>query len=60
MCARSPQRSLTLSDIYRQNGIGGLFRGVSPRVGLSVYRTVCLVALGDFVREWVAGRKKAP
>lgn len=33
--------------IYTNNGIKGLYRGVAPRVGLGVWQTVCMVALGD-------------
>jgi hypothetical protein len=37
----------TLRYIYGQNGIRGLYRGVAPRIGLGVWQTVCMVALGD-------------
>ncbi|GAA5961841.1 hypothetical protein JCM21900_006458 [Sporobolomyces salmonicolor] len=43
----------TLQFIYKENGIKGLFRGVTPRIGLSVYRTICLVSLGDYVKSLV-------
>lgn len=33
--------------IYQTNGIKGLYRGVTPRIGLGVWQTVCMVALGD-------------
>lgn len=33
--------------IYSQNGMKGLYRGVTPRIGLGVWQTVCMVALGD-------------
>jgi hypothetical protein len=33
--------------IYQSNGVQGLYRGVTPRVGLGVWQTVCMVALGD-------------
>jgi hypothetical protein len=33
--------------IYSQNGLKGLYRGVTPRIGLGVWQTVCMVALGD-------------
>jgi hypothetical protein len=33
--------------IYSNNGIKGLYRGVTPRIGLGVWQTVCMVALGD-------------
>jgi hypothetical protein len=37
----------TFNYIYQQNGFKGLYRGVMPRVGLGVWQTVCMVALGD-------------
>lgn len=37
----------TLRYIYSQNGVRGLYRGVAPRIGLGVWQTVCMVALGD-------------
>jgi hypothetical protein len=37
----------TFRYIYSQNGIKGLYRGVTPRIGLGVWQTVCMVALGD-------------
>ena len=33
--------------IYSKNGVKGLYRGVTPRIGLGVWQTVCMVALGD-------------
>lgn len=33
--------------IYQNNGLKGLYRGVTPRIGLGVWQTVCMVALGD-------------
>ena len=37
----------TMKYIYDSNGIKGLYRGVTPRIGLSVWQTVCMVAFGD-------------
>ena len=37
----------TLRYIYSNNGIKGLYRGVAPRIGLGVWQTICMVALGD-------------
>jgi hypothetical protein len=37
----------TFQYIYSQNGIKGLYRGVMPRIGLGVWQTVCMVAMGD-------------
>lgn len=33
--------------IYKNNGLKGLYRGVTPRIGLGVWQTVCMVGLGD-------------
>jgi hypothetical protein len=37
----------TLNYIYSNNGLKGLYRGVTPRIGLGVWQTVCMVGLGD-------------
>ncbi|OQD72749.1 hypothetical protein PENDEC_c019G02874 [Penicillium decumbens] len=39
--------------IYQNNGIKGLYRGVTPRVGLGIWQTVCMVAFGDMAKEAV-------
>lgn len=43
----------TVEYIYKENGIKGFFRGVTPRIGLSVWRTVCLVSLSDVVKDTI-------
>jgi hypothetical protein len=43
----------TFKYIYSQNGMRGLYRGVAPRIGLGVWQTVCMVALGDIAKELV-------
>ncbi|KAI4159775.1 MAG: hypothetical protein LQ342_006286 [Letrouitia transgressa] len=43
----------TLKYIYQNNGIRGLYRGVTPRIGLGVWQTICMVALGDMAKEMV-------
>jgi len=43
----------TLRYIYGQNGMKGLYRGVTPRIGLGVWQTICMVALGDMAKEAV-------
>ncbi|GAA5986256.1 hypothetical protein JCM10908_006478 [Rhodotorula pacifica] len=50
---QAPTIFSTAKYIYRENGIRGLFRGVTPRVALGVWRTVCLVSLGDHVKSLV-------
>lgn len=37
----------TFKYIYQTNGLKGLYRGVAPRIGLGVWQTICMVALGD-------------
>ncbi|KAL1978831.1 hypothetical protein VTN31DRAFT_1690 [Thermomyces dupontii] len=43
----------TFKYIYETNGIRGLYRGVTPRIGLGMWQTVCMVALGDMAKEAV-------
>jgi hypothetical protein len=43
----------TFKYVYGSNGLKGLYRGVTPRVGLGVWQTVCMVALGDIAKEAV-------
>ena len=42
----------TLAFIYRENGIKGLYRGVTPRIGLGIWQTVCMVSFADYVKVW--------
>jgi Mitochondrial carrier protein len=37
----------TFKYIYQTNGLKGLYRGVTPRIGLGIWQTICMVALGD-------------
>jgi hypothetical protein len=37
----------TFRYIYQETGIRGLYRGATPRIGLGIWQTVCMVALGD-------------
>ncbi len=41
----------TARYIYQQHGLLGFYRGVTPRIGLSVYLTVCMVFGGDQIKE---------
>ncbi|EEQ90493.1 Mitochondrial DNA replication protein yhm2 [Blastomyces dermatitidis] len=43
----------TLRYIYDSNGLKGLYRGVTPRIGLGIWQTICMVALGDMAKETV-------
>ncbi|KAG5652299.1 hypothetical protein H0H81_005521 [Sphagnurus paluster] len=46
----------TLSYIYKENGIKGLYRGVTPRIGLGIWQTVCMVSFADYVKLWYVRR----
>jgi Mitochondrial carrier protein len=37
----------TARYIYQTNGLKGLYRGVTPRIGLGMWQTICMVAMGD-------------
>ncbi|KAH6608113.1 hypothetical protein Trco_004426 [Trichoderma cornu-damae] len=43
----------TFRYIYSNNGIKGLYRGVTPRIGLGVWQTICMVAVGDMAKTYV-------
>ncbi|KAI9886053.1 MAG: Mitochondrial DNA replication protein yhm2 [Watsoniomyces obsoletus] len=43
----------TLRYIYQSNGLKGLYRGVTPRIGLGVWQTICMVGMGDMAKELV-------
>ncbi|CAN8103745.1 unnamed protein product [Discula destructiva] len=43
----------TFRYIYGTNGIKGLYRGVTPRIGLGMWQTICMVALGDMAKQLV-------
>ncbi|KAI9470588.1 MAG: mitochondrial carrier domain-containing protein [Benjaminiella poitrasii] len=36
--------------IYANNGLKGFYRGVVPRIGLGIWQTLVMVALGDYFR----------
>ena len=42
----------TLGFIYKENGMKGLYRGVTPRIGLGIWQTVCMVSFADYVKAW--------
>ncbi|CCM05176.1 uncharacterized protein FIBRA_07385 [Fibroporia radiculosa] len=46
----------TLQYVYKENGIKGLYRGVTPRIGLGIWQTVCMVSFADYVKVWVKGQ----
>ncbi|KAI9796408.1 MAG: Mitochondrial DNA replication protein yhm2 [Piccolia ochrophora] len=43
----------TFRYIYGSNGLKGLYRGVTPRIGLGVWQTICMVGMGDIAKEAV-------
>lgn len=45
----------TLSHIYKENGIKGLYRGVAPRIGLGIWQTICMVSFADAVKDFIKG-----
>lgn len=55
--ARDPNRPAkmniwtTAKHIYEHHGWWGFYRGVTPRIGLGVYLTVCMVFGGDQIKE---------
>jgi len=44
----------TAKYIYQNNGLKGLYRGVTPRIGLGMWQTICMVSLGDMAKDVVA------
>ncbi len=42
--------------IYKNNGAIGFYRGVTPRIGLGIWQTVCMVFGGDQVKAWASKR----
>jgi hypothetical protein len=42
----------TLTSIYAKDGMKGLYRGVTPRIGLGIWQTVCMVSFADYVKAW--------
>lgn len=46
-----PTMLSTAQLIWRENGFRGFFRGVVPRIGVAAWATICMVGLGDTVRE---------
>ncbi|KAI0257660.1 mitochondrial carrier [Lactifluus subvellereus] len=48
----------TFGYIYKENGIKGLYRGVTPRLGLGIWQTICMVSFADYVKAWVKANKQ--
>jgi len=43
----------TFKYIYDSNGLKGLYRGVTPRIALGVWQTICMVAFGDIAKGYI-------
>lgn len=54
-----PTIANTLAYIYRENGIKGLYRGVTPRIGLGIWQTICMVSFADYVKAWYVAQVSA-
>ncbi|EJT48806.1 tricarboxylate carrier [Trichosporon asahii var. asahii CBS 8904] len=50
----------TLKYIYETNGIKGLYRGVTPRIGLGIWQSVCMISFGDAVKAYIASGGRKP
>lgn len=48
----------TLKYVYQGHGIKGLYKGVTPRIGLGVWQTIFMVSLGDYAKEFIASFDK--
>ena len=46
-----PTMMSTLKKILRTSGVQGFFRGVVPRIGVAGWATICMVGLGDMMKE---------
>ncbi|KAJ3111346.1 hypothetical protein HDU96_005775 [Phlyctochytrium bullatum] len=44
----------TAKYIYERNGFLGFYRGVTPRICLGMWQTICMVAFGDSVKAYFA------
>ena len=54
--AEKPTMVSTARLIWRENGLAGFFRGVVPRIGLASWATVCMLGMGDLVKERLGTR----
>jgi hypothetical protein len=43
--------------IYQNNGLKGFYRGVTPRIGLGIWQTICMVFGGDHIKAMIAQRQ---
>ena len=40
-----------MRDIVKENGVGGLFRGIIPRIGLGIWQTLFMVTGAKMLKE---------
>jgi len=40
-----------MRDIVKESGVGGLFRGIVPRIGLGIWQTLFMVTGAKMVKE---------
>lgn len=45
--------------IYKEAGIKGLYRGVTPRICLGIWQSVTMIYGADVVKEWLTSRDAA-
>ena len=41
-----------LKWIYSNNGLSGFYRGVTPRIGLGIWQTICMVYGGEIAKSY--------
>ncbi|CAG8559942.1 6782_t:CDS:2, partial [Acaulospora colombiana] len=58
-CWNQPIEVIRVEMQSQNNGIKGFYRGVTPRIGLGVWQTVCMVFGGDAVKAKLAARQQA-
>ncbi len=49
---------IVMSTIVKTEGMGGLFKGVVPRIGLGIWQTLFMVTGAKMVKEHLDGLKK--
>ncbi|KAF7527317.1 hypothetical protein G7054_g10519 [Neopestalotiopsis clavispora] len=54
---QAPTMTMTAKHIFQSSGASGFFRGVVPRIGVAAWATICMVGLGDTVKEYVGTSK---
>jgi len=55
--AKSRSMFQVWKDIVNEIGLGGLYRGIIPRIFISVWQTLWMVVFAGFLDDWLASRK---